>query len=423
MKFHELSEQIKPYFYTEDQGLLYTSLATTISARKKLGDPVWLVIVGPSSSGKSQVLRPIALTDNKFIHRIDDVTENTFLSGSQEKKGDDSKSFLKRIGSRGLLVISDLTVIFSKSGDTKTAVLGAMRMIHDGEMKKMSGSSSKAIEWEGSLGLLAGCTTVIYQFTEELAIMGERFIYWRMKKYDDQKATRVALRRKLFGREVDTKLSDIYGEYIKDVVKYTNGIDIPENVLEAIEDRVVTISTFAATLRTPIQYDKYVRAVTHIPVSEASARVALEIMNIAKAMMCMCYFESDGASWDLGDDQIHYLEWCAYSLANEEKRACLAIIGSVEYMTEVPTTTIADMIGLNTSIVELTLQNLAAIGMLVRSGSSDGFKWRFKDHETWEIIRRLENVVESKKLQATREMTASEAVMDDDAIRKAFREF
>ena len=59
-----------------------------------------MILIGPSSGGKSQILRPLALTDPKFLHRVDDLTENTFLSGGNIQGGGDI-SLLTKIGEKG----------------------------------------------------------------------------------------------------------------------------------------------------------------------------------------------------------------------------------------------------------------------------------------------------------------------------------
>src|ERR1035437_7942201 len=114
MTVNELQEEIGKNIYTEDDGMTRVALASIVATRLQISDPVWLILIGPSSSGKSQVLRPLALTDEKFIHRVDDLTENTLMSGAKVKAGEKKISLLNRIGKLGIIIISDFTVIFSK---------------------------------------------------------------------------------------------------------------------------------------------------------------------------------------------------------------------------------------------------------------------------------------------------------------------
>ncbi len=409
MNFQELQQEVSKYVYTEDDGMAKIALASIISNRLNNGDPIWLLLIGASSGGKSQILRPLALTDEKFIHRVDDLTENTLLSGAKVKKGEKNISLLKRIGERGIIVISDFTVIFSKGGDTKNAILGQFRMVYDGEMTKYSGNSNEPIKWKGSLGILAGSTPSIYSHFEEVADMGERFIYYRMKPYDVEKATRISLDRKIFGKELDNALSEIYAEYIKNVIKNLD-CDIPPLSPE-VHERIITIAMFAANLRTPTHYDKFAKVIDKVPVPEMPMRVALQLSSITKGLMIMNYF--DNGNFDLNEQDISYIEWCAYSLANEERRACLKVLANIKYGNFINTSTIADRIGLDTTVVKMNLQHLVAIGVLNRSGDQNGLSWNIKDEKTWELIRRLEGLDDEIDVDNNRENSIEESGADD----------
>lgn len=412
MTFLELQKEISKYLHTEDYGMTRIALASIISTRLRLGDPVWMILIGPSSSGKSQILRPLALTDSKFIHRVDDLTENTFLSGMKVKKGEKDISLLKRIGSLGIIVISDLTVLFSKNSESKNAILSQFRMIYDGEMIKYSGTNSEPIKWNGSLGVIAGSTPSIYTHFEEVADMGERFIYYRMKDYDVETATRQSLKRKIFGKQLDETLSEFYAEYIKEAV--LNSKDVPD-ISENVFDRIVTIAMLAANLRTPTHYDRYEKAIDRVPVPEMPMRVALQLSALAKGLSVMQYY--DTGSWELTEEDIQHIEWCAYSLTNEERRACLRVLANIEYDIAITTSAVADQIGLSTTITSMNLQHLAAIGILERGGGPGGLSWKIIKKHTWETIRRLEKIEDISDVK-NREISGEENEKNDDDFDK-----
>jgi len=403
MTFDTLKKEVEKYLYSEDDGMIRIALASIVATRLKLGDPVWLLVIGTSSSGKSQILRPLALTDKKFIHRVDDLTENTLLSGAKAKKGEKDISLLNRIGAMGIIVISDFTVIFSKSSETRSTILGQLRMVYDGEMTKYSGNNSEPLTWNGYLGILAGSTPTIYSHFEEVADMGERFIYYRMKPYNVEKATRQSLNRTIYGKELDNVLSVLYDEYIRDCLKH--GDTIPA-LSQKVHEQIINISMFAAILRTPTHYDKFQKAVDRVPVTEMPMRIALQLSSITRGLSVMNYHET--GSWEITDKDMEHIEWCAYSLANEERRACLKILAEVEFGSYIKGQTIADEIGLATSITSMNLQHLAAIGVLDRSGDQTGLSWSIKNKETWNIIRRLERIEKYVSHETEREVSVEE---------------
>lgn len=409
MKLEELKQEVQKYQYLEDTNIIDVALASIIATRLKLGDPIWLIIIGASSGGKSQILRPLSLTDEKFLHRVDDLTENTFLSGMNLGKGKGDPSLLSRIGSLGMIVISDLTVLFSKAEEKKSAILSQFRMIYDGEMVKHAGTSNIPIVWKGYLGVLAGSTPSIYSHLEGVADMGERFIYYRMKEYDAEKATTLAMNRQIYGKDLDKKLSDLYGEYVKDMV---TGFDGKEIMLpSSIQERILQVAMFSEKIRTVAHTDFY-KTIDRIPVSAMPMRVALQLISIAKGLYVM-------RKGDLSDTDLSIIDWCGYSLANEEKRACLKILGSVAYNTYLTTQNIADKIGLATAIVGTILQNLSAVGVLIRTGGEGGLMWSIRHESHWHIVRRIEKIDVIEEV-VSREVTGEEKPNSEAVSNEVF---
>lgn len=416
MKLSDLKKEVQKYQYLEDTSIIDISLASIIANRMKLGDPVWLIIIGASSGGKSQILRPLALTDTKFIHRIDDLTENTFLSGSNKKGGE--VSLLKRIGSQGILVVSDFTVIMSKSAESRATILSQLRMLYDGEMTKHSGNNDKPLHWQGYLGMLAGSTPSIYGHFEEVADMGERFIYFRMKEIDSLKATKLALGRKIFGKELDEILSALYGDYVKDVVLGVN----PDDVVlpKEVQERIIEVSAFAERVRTVAHKDWRGELIDRIPTAAMPMRVALQLTSIVKGLGAIKLKET--GKCEFNDRDMSMVDWLGYSLANEEKRACLKVVASVPFEIAITTSNIADRVGLDTKVVRIILQNLSAVGVLERNGLGESLSWRFKDEKDHGIVRRIEHITEDLEV-GQRTLTNEEDKEIEESLDDVAKQF
>ena len=401
MKLSEIKQEIRKYQYLEDTDLIDAVIAAGIANRMKFGDPVWLIVIGASSGGKSQILRPIAVSDVNFVHRIDDLTENTFLSGAKSKAGEEN-SLLIRMGTHGIIVISDLTVLMSKGGEARATILSQFRMIYDGEMIKHSGSSAKPIEWKGYMGIVAGSTPSIYSSFEEVSDMGERFVYYRMKEFDASKATHLALSRGKYGRELDEELAKLYGDYTRAVVKMQK--QNPDFELsESVKLRIIEVASFAERVRTTAHMDFKGEVIVRIPTPAFPMRVALQLMSIAKGLATMRKYEGR-EDMSLDESDLRIIDWVGWSLANEEKRACLRILASVAFDGSLNTATVADKIGLDTRIIGLVLQNLSAVGVLERNGSDGSLTWTFKKENDWKLVRRIEGI-EDIALITNRETT------------------
>lgn len=412
MTLADLKLEIQKYQYIEDTNIIDIALASIVATRLKLGDPIWLILIGASSGGKSQILRPLALTDPKYMHRVDDVTENTFLSGMKTNEG--NNSLLQRIGSNGILVISDLTVIFSKSKESRAVILSQFRMIYDGEMTKMSGNQKEAITWKGSLGVIAGSTPSIYGNFEEVADMGERFIYYRMKEYDSKKATRLALGRSVYGKDLDNILSQLYKDYLKETTE-TGNTDFV--LSSSVVERIIDVSILAEKIRTTAAMDWNRENIVRVPVPAMPMRIALQLMSLAKGLRVM-------RGRDLDDNDMTIIEWCAWSLANEEKRSCLKILAGLVKGTFLNTAGVADRIGLSTPVIKNVLQNMSAIGIVERSGSGEGLVWRIKDDHDYDMIQRILNLSQPSLLSPIREISNEDGEAENrDALDHALNNF
>lgn len=376
MTLDDLKTEVRKYVYMEDDTVIDASIACIIANRLNLGNPVWLVLIGASSGGKSQMLKPLALSDTKYMHTVDDVTENTFLSGAKIKDGD--ASLLHRIGSSGMLVISDLTVLFSKNSDQRNAILSQFRMLYDGEMVRRYGNQEQAVSWKGFLGIIAGSTPSIYRHFEEVADMGERFMYWRLKPYDEEKATRLALSRTLTGRALDEHLAEIYREYIEGVVRVARDNSHDNLITEDQKTHIIRLSLLAEKIRTSVNVDKYTKDIDRLPVPAFPMRTALQLTNVAKSLSIM-----RGAP--LTDEDMGIVSWLAWSLGNEEKRACLTVLANAH--ESISAKFVAHTIGLSTTATKNVLQSLAAVGIVDRFGDDMGtLKWGIKDEYRVQVL-------------------------------------
>lgn len=387
MNLKELKENIGKYQYLgDDTNIIDVVLACMLAARLGVGMPIFLILIGNSSGGKTQILRPLAMTDDKFIHMVDDLTPNTFLSGANLGKGKDA-SLLTKIGKKGAIVISDLTVLFSKEAVVRGEILGQLRTIHDGYCIKYVGNKPEPLKWEGEITILAGATPAIYTKIEETSDMGERTLYYRMKDYDVSKAMEIAMNRTIHGKALNQMLCNFYVDYLKGVMEFSLENDMVE-LPKAIIDRITKIAILTERIRTTSHVD-WQRVMDKLPNPAFPMRLGQEMLSIARGLSIMR--QAEGA--EIGPEDFKIIDWCGYSLANEEKRACLRVLAGVEYDKWIKTPLIADLIGLDNTIITILLQNLSAIGVVKRQGGGIEMNWKIADKADWELIREMEAIL------------------------------
>lgn len=371
----------------EDEDILDVIMAASITNVMQLGQPVWLVVIGAPSSGKTQYIAPLEYAQpagKQIIHEITDITPNTFLSGSITSKNKDFEpSLLKRIGDHGILLFPDLTALFSKEAQTLHEILGQLRHIYDGHLTKMTGNQ-EPITWKGKLGIIGASTASLYRHFEEIADMGERFMYYRMKPADVDKSVDKSLNRTLYGQALDEHIGELYKEYISDVIQSKTQ---EPTFTEEDNRKIKEMAKLASVIRTSVHVNERTQEVDRIPESEMPMRTALQLRGLALGMCVMNEHENGSAT--LTEKNLRALEWCAFSLANDERRKTLQVLA--EYPQGCTSAAVAMKLGLPTNSTSNYMQQLAALRVLrrIKVDGSNADIWKMEDDNIREIILRL----------------------------------
>lgn len=386
MTLIEFQQKLSELLYIEDQGMVYVILGSIVANSLKIGDPVWLTLIGPSSGGKSQLIRPFAMGNPDFIHRVDDLTPNTLLSGTLGIEG----SLLGRIGKHGMLSMDDLTVLFSKNAEQRAEILSQFRMLYDGHFSKSSGNRKEAVLWEGYLGMIAGSTPSIYRYFNEVADMGERFISYRMKPIDVHKAVEFVTANQHTSGSLNTSISDLISEFLPGLLtNLPKGQFLPKLHPET-QAVIQNVSEHMTLLRTPVHVDERTGLVDEFPEPEMPFRVMKQLTYLATGMQCLM----PDINAVLSPEMTNALEWTAYSLANDKRRAYLRSVVALDYEgKKITNRNIAAATGLHPEIVGKGMSQLQAIGIIELSDEDGQRKeWTIKNRDMCTLVRRLDLV-------------------------------
>lgn len=161
---------------------LHVTLATVV-ANRMTGDPVWLMLVGPSASGKTETVE--ALGELPEVHWVSTTTKGGLLSGAAGEGG--TGGLLCEVGNRGLLIFKDFTSVLSEHASTRNEVLAILREVYDGRLDRAVGTGGGAVlKWRGHVGCIACTTQAVDQMS--MAAFGERWVRWRLPatSHDDR---------------------------------------------------------------------------------------------------------------------------------------------------------------------------------------------------------------------------------------------
>ena len=131
----EFHDEIRQHLYIQDEEALAIVLATAV-ANFIEGDPVWLLLVGPSGGGKTELLN--MFQDSKHALTISKFTKNTLLSGFKNlPTGQDLLFQMKD----KLVIIKDLAPILELGKDEQREILADLRDAYDGYVSKRWGQA------------------------------------------------------------------------------------------------------------------------------------------------------------------------------------------------------------------------------------------------------------------------------------------
>lgn len=175
-RLDKLKLDIKEWLHIEDDSLIETIAAVKFTHRIP-GPPVWIMIIGPSSGGKSELLKAFTQPGE---HHLDDLTENTFVSGYVSKQTKDIPHFAQTIANK-IWYIYDLSILMSKNSEERSQILSDMRMVYDGQIIKKYGNKTSASADCPNNTLICGTTPVIDNTILEDQQLGTRFLQYRIK--------------------------------------------------------------------------------------------------------------------------------------------------------------------------------------------------------------------------------------------------
>ena len=170
-----------------DNDIPVLAMLGTIAANRLPGDAIWLGIIAPPSSAKTEMLITLAKLPNTEM--VGTLSVAGLLSGTprRQQTAGARGGLLQKIGAFGFLVLKDFGSILSLRPDTKLELLAALREIYDGKWTRVIGADGgKVLSWSGKIGVLFGCTRVYDSYYGVINELGDRFLLCRMEPNEKQ---------------------------------------------------------------------------------------------------------------------------------------------------------------------------------------------------------------------------------------------
>ncbi|MCS7007396.1 MAG: hypothetical protein NZL88_07570, partial [Gaiellaceae bacterium] len=138
-ELRELLEAVRSYMLVEEDDATYVAFALAVAVSKALTDedPVWALLIGPPSSGKTEAIR---LLDELADATVDDLTRAGLLSWHVSRARAKPAGLLTRIPSSALVTVSDFSsVVTMGDREARARMFGMLRVVYDGRVRRSIG--------------------------------------------------------------------------------------------------------------------------------------------------------------------------------------------------------------------------------------------------------------------------------------------
>ena len=270
-------------------------------------DPIWMFLVAPPSSGKTQVINGLKYLCQPYAevgYSMSAITTHALISGMETKRGDPSV-FAKLDGKRMALIIKDYSTVTSMPESEKLEINAQLRDGYDGYTSKSFGNGVVRTYNSLRFSLLAAVTDDIYNEAVTNQALGERFAKLNIGRSNDIAFAEGAMDKALsddsrasFKENEDRCARMVYSCVMNIMKKVEDGATLPKLSPE-LQEAIKGISLYVASMRGVVSRDKFRRDyIKSAPYSETGIRFAKMMANVA-AHNALMYGRAEATLEDL----------------------------------------------------------------------------------------------------------------------------
>jgi hypothetical protein len=259
--------------------------------------PLWMSLVGASSSGKTTAVNYIRDLDR--VMELGDVSLAGLLSGAE--RGDEaSGGILQKVMEHGgwaIFTFKDMTTIASKDSKSMHSVLSAFREIYDGSWERHSGAEGgRHLAFSGKCGLIAGMTPGAARIIHSAQEMGERCLSIQLPAVKDTTFSHVVAENAI--RNLSMHSTVVSDEELRDAyVSWIAAHDLSyRQITQEATARLAGYAQIISSCRVRIERDRK-HIIKHEPDPEYPARAGQQLYLLYVTARALGI--GDVASWNI----------------------------------------------------------------------------------------------------------------------------
>jgi hypothetical protein len=351
----EVVSLFQHWLYLPDPGPVYAVLGA-VRANLLPGRPVWLAVVGPPSSAKTEIINALALLP--FIHPATALSPAALLSGTPKKqRAQDAKGgLLMQIGEHGIITQKDLGSVLSARPDDRAEAFAALRELYDGAWTRDLGTDGgRQLKWKGKVGLIVGSTEAVDSHADSMAQLGERLAFYRLPGGAREQLAYARLQAGDGAQRMERELREAVAGLFKDLGYVADPVT-PEE-----EQTLQDLSWRAVRLRSAVVRDRRTREIEAVHGTEGPARLFLMLERL---FIGIASLEADR------ETAMAVVKHVAMDSVPPMRRKALEFVEGAAAKQE--TRAVAQHLGLPTLQARRVLEDLAARQLVVRVSQGQG---------------------------------------------------
>jgi hypothetical protein len=392
-----VKETTTKWLTLEDEKLIDVVCAAFI-ANQLSADPVWLLVIGPPSTAKTEVLTAVGKSDGAML--ISGFTRGTLVSGLPKKKNMPEPSLVTRLNGK-TLIVKEFSSVLSMHSEDQKLVLSQLREVYDGSLRREFGNG-KMVTFEGKTGFIGAVTPAYDRHHGVIGSLGDRFILYRHHSPKPEEAGLKSLRGQ-FGSEqkMRKELAESFSTFLSQFRPMPD-ISFQDNI--EMDKKLVSLATFCAHGRCAVERDRFTRTIEYMPEPEAPPRLAKQLKALGVGV-ALAYGK------DQTDEDIYsVIKKVGLDLLESRRAVILKYLWKEEvkeFVSWQTTREIADAVEIPSGSARYILEDLQLAGLLNRrlklgSGKDDeDSEGRGRKPYEWQIKQAAEDwIIDSQVLDS-----------------------
>ena len=259
-------------------------LMLAVALSQEVDRPLWLMVVAPPSSGKTEMLKLISTVTG--YHHIPALSTRYLFSGHSDAQGG---FMIREVRRKGLLAFPDFTTVLSMNPTARREVFNQLRVIHDGEAGRGTGIDTGGTRiWRGKVAVVACVTDTIERFREQSNDLGERFLYYvfhpRNPEYGE-----------LAGMLTSPSARKSVQAKVKQLVHRRKSAVASVQISGASGARLLAMAGFVGRARAPVVRERSTHEISHVHPAEMPYRVNGGLSTLYRCLFVIRDGDIDGS--------------------------------------------------------------------------------------------------------------------------------